>query len=544
MWVKSIELINLKSYKNSKINFSKNVNLLIGANNSGKSTIIKSLLNLQYSTFYKKDIRATEKYSTTFTEITDVFQKDVTLFPKANSKDEKESSEFTVIWRVMDNDNPEENKYYNSTLEASRTDSDRVSLVNNYLEDTVEAKAFKRFPDSEDKNNFIFPFLARRKSDYSDSNINQERTFKVSENFSNLAAKIQKLTNSTHHKNEDFNQYCQDILGFKVGIIPSEQNGTLEVGIYVNGSITIPIKSMGDGVANIVGFIAILLTEDNKLFLIEELENDIHPKALKKLLTLIATKAESNQFIISTHSHIVLKYLGIVPKAKVFYIDWKPSENPQKKEETIPTSSILEIENKPENRIEILEKLGYDFHDFELHEAYLILEESTAERVIRDFLIPHFAPKLYNKLKTIAARGTDDLETRVEDFNRLFVFIHTSEVYFKKAWIIADGEESGIRCINNLKGKYKTWPEGHFSNFSKSDFEYYYPVTFNAKIKTVLAMPHGKHKQKAKADLLDEVMLWAFKNTEDAIKEFKISAKEVIEKLRLIEKSVLRDKNI
>ena len=41
---------------------------------------------------------------------------------------------------------------------------------------------------------------------------------------------------------------------------------------------------MGEGVANIVGLLVDLCLAENKLFLIEEPENDIHPKALKGLL--------------------------------------------------------------------------------------------------------------------------------------------------------------------------------------------------------------------------------------------------------------------
>ena len=86
--------------------------------------------------------------------------------------------------------------------------------------------------------------------------------------------------------NGRFNELCESILGFKIGVIPSENPNSFEPGIFVNATKMIPLRSMGDGVANVVGFIVILLTEDRKLFLVEELENDIHPKALKKLLNL------------------------------------------------------------------------------------------------------------------------------------------------------------------------------------------------------------------------------------------------------------------
>jgi hypothetical protein len=319
------------------------------------------------------------------------------------------------------------------------------------------------------------------------------------------------------------------------GHVDNSTNGN-EPGIYTTTSSMIPLRSMGDGVANIVGFIVILLTENNKLFLVEELENDIHPKALKKLLNLIIEKSVNNQFVISTHSNIVLKYLGAVPESKIFYIDWKPHVEINGIQENIPTSTIKEIENKPENRMEILDRLGYDFLDFELFNSYLILEESSAEYLIRDFLIPNFVPSLYGKIKTIAAKGVQDLVPRVQDFNRLFVFLHLTPIYYKKAWVIADGDASGLKCINELQKVFKTWPKNHFLNLSKNNIEEYYPNIFQEKVKTALEIEHGPKKQEAKTALLKEVMQWALTNREDAIKEFENSAIEIIEILREINK--------
>ena len=51
---------------------------------------------------------------------------------------------------------------------------------------------------------------------------------------------------------------------------------------------------MGEGVTNILGLITDLCVAENNIFLIEEPENDIHPKALKALLDLIASKADAN----------------------------------------------------------------------------------------------------------------------------------------------------------------------------------------------------------------------------------------------------------
>lgn len=534
MWVKSIELLNVKSYVQATIDLSENVNLLIGANNAGKSSIIKSLLNLQYRAFEGKDIRANEIASKLITKIVDVDENDNLAF-----YDQKHHNEFvrlksaTILWMLARNGQQEEYLYADSKHKFKRVALNRFEITDK-KGDKVSYKAFPRFPDSENQNNFIYPFLAKRKTEYYDGNINQELSFRVHEGLRNLAAKIQKIGNASHPMNNEFTSLCDDILGFRIGVIPMDQStGGQEPGIYASHTSIIPLRGMGDGVANIVGFIATLLTEDRKLYLIEELENDIHPKALKKLLELIKRKSTNNQFVISTHSHIVLKYLGIIPKTKIFYIDWKPKTDAS----NIPTSSVTEIENTPEVRIDILEKLGYDFHDFELYQAYLILEESSAESIIRDFLIPNFVPNLYQKLKTIAARGVDDLKARVIDFNRLFVFIHTSPVYNGKAWVIADGDDAERNCIEDLKRNFKTWPNDHFISLSKKNFEEYYPSKFQKRVVNALKA-NGAEKREAKRKLVSDVMQWALNNREEAIKEFAVSSADVIAILKDIDAKI------
>lgn len=78
---------------------------------------------------------------------------------------------------------------------------------------------------------------------------------------------------------------------------------------------------MGEGILHILFFLSRLCSAQGKLFLIEEIENDLHPKALKGLLQLVIEKSALNQFIITTHNNIVLRYLGGAPKSKVFSVE-------------------------------------------------------------------------------------------------------------------------------------------------------------------------------------------------------------------------------
>ncbi len=405
MLVKSLELINLRSFKATKLHLSENVNILIGANNSGKSTIIKALLNLQYRTFESSDVRAGELYSKIFTELDALTDfENAQLLTSGAGIEHENAKEITVAWgQHFDSQSNEQNLFFNSKLKIKRLEYDVIE-ARDELDKIIALKEFPRFPDSEHLINFIYPFLAKRKSEYYlDQNVNHEQSYKIMEVFRNLASKIQKIGNPSHPKNREFNSLCDDILNFRIGVLPIKQNGMngIEPGIYVTNESMIPIRAMGEGVVNIVAFLVTILTEDNKLYLIEEIENDIHPKALKKLLNLIVNKAGKNQFLVSTHSNIVLRHLGAVFGSKIFYVDWSPFVNSEEGRKEIPTSTVTEIENKPELRLELLEKLGYEFQDFELHQAYLLLEESSAESIIRDFLIPNMVPGLLAKLKPL-----------------------------------------------------------------------------------------------------------------------------------------------
>ncbi len=55
-----------------------------------------------------------------------------------------------------------------------------------------------------------------------------------------------------------------------------------------------------------------------------------------------------------------------------------------------------------------------------------LLEESSAEKIVREYLIPWFVPKLGGKLRTFSARSVSEVEAKFEDFNKLFVFLHLS----------------------------------------------------------------------------------------------------------------------
>lgn len=514
MWISQVTLNNFRSFENANIQLSKGINLIVGANNSGKSTLLKSILWIQNGfALHIIDLRISKKEGYVHLSLKEVkkefmnmsYKEKILLKLKLSYIEGITSLDLT---QLGDEDDGSSTSHYSNTQ--------------NLISD-------------QEPSNYIYPYLSKRKVIGFEQTINSSIANSVRGNLSNLYAKIDRICNPQIPAYKQYFQACEDIIGFPVTTTSS--TGGKEATYIVSNWENIPLNAMGEGVANLLGLIVDLCMAENKLFLIEEPENDIHPKALKKLLNLIAEKSVNNQFIITTHSNIVAKYLGALPDSKLFSVSMDF-------ENRIPTSHIEEI-NTPEARRNVLEELGYDLFDFDLWSAWLILEESSAESIIKEFLIPWFVPSLQSKIRTFSARTLDEVESKFEDFNNLFVFLHLQPAYKNLAWVIVDSGQNEAKIIERLKNTYTRsgWNANNFLQFSKHDFERYYPIKFKEEIDEVLNLPSGKHKQKDKAAILEKVKTWCKENPEEAKLAFQESASEVIDILKKIELSLCNSSN-
>lgn len=512
MKITGIELGNIKSFKRlPMLELSKNINVFIGENNSGKSTILHTILNLQQPILNNNYISLTE--SSGFAKLE--------IMPSIPFKMHHQNQ--TIEGSVLN--------YYLSTDFDEDEDKDGRLILTSGKD--REWSRFNRFSASE-PDNLIYPHLSKRKVVEYSRNINSETTNSVTGNFENLFAKIDRLSSSSYPRHDSYSQACKDIIGFEVGT-SAVQDGKQAV-LFVGSFEEIPLTEMGQGIPNLLSLITDLCLSENKVFLIEEPENDIHPKALKALLSLIIQNSGNNQFFITTHSNIVAKHLGGVDNTKIFRV---VNDVPDENLPLLKYSSIDEMDTK-EKRREVLQEIGYDFFDFDLWEGWLILEESSAERLIRDYFIKWYTPNLVNKLRTFAAGSSSKIITSFEDFQRLFVFLHLQEgAYKNRAWVCIDSGEDETKIIESLKRKFCNegagWDETQFQQFSKHDFEEYYPEQFQEKAQQAIAETDKQVKRRLKKELLDEVITWIDENKDVAKIAFEESAKDVIEVLKSID---------
>jgi len=497
----SARITNFKSFADTGEIALGNVNVLVGRNNHGKSAFIRAVgIMQQGAPINRADVRLGEQQATIALTLTGNNQRDFQRHYPGYQRDDYLLAQFALA---------------------------RDGGIS-FMSGPESSWPSMQIPAQEPQN-FIYTYLSKRKVFDFDREVDRVRTLAVQTDLRNLVAKVARLANPDYVHAAEYDELCKAMLGFRISAYAAEDGRGQQAGITVGVYDHIPIEAMGEGVSSQLGLITDLCMADGNLFLIEEPENDIHPEGLKTLLNVIVEKSKTNQFIVSTHSNIVTRFLGAAPNSRVFEFesDFQPGR--------IPTATIREVAPTAEARIDVLRRLGYELSDFDLWDGWLILEESSAEIIIR-YLIPWFAPGLA-RIRTVAAGGTSKVEPTFEDFRRLFLFAHLEPQYHGRAWVVVDDDSEGKKVVAGLRGKYKDWPEDHFTTWSQSNFEHYYPSRFAGQAKEALAKNH-REKREAKKKLLHKVKAWC-DNSKEAKAEFETSAAEAIQTLRQIEAQLL-----
>ena len=345
------------------------ITLFVGPNNSGKSSVLQSVLLLQqgFSTG-SRQVRLGERKAKIVLRLRELDR----LSSWGSSWDSPNSGQATIALDV------------NGNVELKvKTDVDGI-------------RALDPLP-SREPDHLIVPFLSRRRPENFNEDVREENANGVHPDMRYLAAKLTRVAQPAHPRHAVYADACKRILGVVVTAVPSS-NGQMP-GVFVGPSDRIPLADMGAGAAQIVALLADLALSEGKVFAIEEPENDLHPAALRALLDLIVASSEQNQFLVSTHSSVVLRHLGSLPSSKIHHVQadlhggWPP------------VTTIKEVPPEPAARSEILSDLGYELRDFEFYDGWLFLEESSAESIIRDHLIPWFLPNLAGRLRTVSTWG-------------------------------------------------------------------------------------------------------------------------------------------
>ena len=498
----SIRVRGFRSIADSGILELGSVTLAVGRNNAGKSSLLRAVYSLQNGApFQQSDIRIGQDVA----EINLTFSRmPVPL---------RSYSQFAGLVKQGSDGS--------GTLACTR----RRNAANWRIDASIDQYSANVIGlASQEPNNLIFPVLSGRRITLYREQASVRSAFEVGPTDNNLVSRIMGLSTGSIPESARFRELCKKVLGINIDVMPGE-NGQQSLGIQVDRYTNIPLEAMGSGLSGTLSLLAGLSVASDKLFVIEEPEDDLHPAALKALLDAIAESSKSNQFLVSTHSSTVLTRLSGLSDLKILHV--------QSDDAVPPSSSFTEVIDV-NDRISVLQDLGYGLADLDLGEGWLIFEESSAERLIRQYLAPWFAPGVA-KLRTLGARGVSRVEPLFEDFREMFLFAHLEPIYRNRAWVIVDGDQPGQDLVSKLRHHFASWPPHHFRHWEKGQFELYYPSIFAGKVQSVLAISDARRRREAKKKLLDEVLAWIEADIENARAEFTQSAADVIDVLKEIE---------
>lgn len=500
MKIKTLQLVGIRAFEDTGvISLSSTCDLFVGENNAGKSTLLKGLLAYQGFPFSEEDIRPNTSQSYHAITIAGSYTNPrIGHLTSATSVDR-------MVFRAGRGESPNTNNL--SALQV--THDSWLPNVRPY--------------------HYIVPFIARRKAQAFHQNVSSQAQSVVDGTFTNLYSRIDLLATAGHPKHSEFQQAVRDIVGVPI-TTRAALNGK-EAGFYFDQDNFVSLERMGDGVSEMVALIVELCLEKDKLFVLEEPETNLHPRGLRALLSMVRSSMEHNQFVIASHSNIVIRDLAFDARTKVFRITRTGPD-------AADPSEVAEVAHDEISHAELLSELGYEFADMGLHEGWLFLEESSAERVIRDVLIPAFHPELNGRIRTFAAGGTGNLGPSFADFQRLTTYLHLQPIYKGRVWIRADGDPSGVEAIRKIRDNFSYLTEDECAYFGEYNFERYYPEQFKEEFDAVFEIDDKHRLRTAKTELLLKVHKWTDENDTEAIASWRNSASDVISVLNMISKTL------
>jgi energy-coupling factor transporter ATP-binding protein EcfA2 len=91
------------------------------------------------------------------------------------------------------------------------------------------------------------------------------------------------------------------------------ENNNLEVRVWPTKAmerveLSFPLNASGTGVSQIIALLTAVMTIDNAVVIIDEINSFLHPAAVKALLRILQTQYSQHQYIISTHAPEVIGF--------------------------------------------------------------------------------------------------------------------------------------------------------------------------------------------------------------------------------------------
>ncbi|MBB1151300.1 ATP-dependent nuclease [Myroides sp. NP-2] len=450
MILKKIQIKRFRSILDLKLNLntSNNFSTICGANNSGKTNVLKAL-NIffnpeQYS--LTEDIpnhKLGSRGGSTYPEITLTFEKNniqhiIKREFGVNGID-KESYEKIIIEEGQQNKSLGDNKEIGRILNQisfffiPAINISFPTLINNLIDDVYELEYEKaRF--------------SGLKKDLKDSFESYSKG--LLEILNKLASEINPIFKEFNSNWSVSFENTSDVKKFKDLI--SE-----DVEFYLNDLSNRNIEGKGSGLQRL-GYILLhskiisKLKKKNVIFCIDEPDVYLHQGLQKKLHNHLLDIAKKHQVIVTSHSQT---FIDCYKLDNVFLLDLEVGEEREYQRTKLkyhPLNTCL-IDIKQENGLKkIREYLGITDEDFELLDNYNIILEGESDKKYLSEISNFFGINIPN---IISSGGATKIDKYLEFYNNFY----TDRDFKPKIRVIFDNDEEGRKEYNRIKSKIKSF---------------------------------------------------------------------------------------
>ena len=372
MDVKKIDVINYKCFSNIHIDNIKPINIIIGKNNIGKSSVLDIIEGIYGSRAININTKIILTKEMDEDVISRVFQKNTsggTIGGNHYEFGKKYIGQDISFIRKPDSSNqiPDDFEKYNPNLTISQIDY--WSRVARLIK--IDSKVTKRisaerniFPEDNDDNMIV------------DSNGNG--ITRIITNYLNRSKYNENLVK--HDLLQNLNKIMGEDANFTEVVtqqIDSAEGTKWEIYLREEGKGRIPLSESGSGLKTILMVLVFTILIPNVehkkisqyIFLFEELENNLHPSLQRRLLKYIENLTEEGAlFFLTTHSNVTLDAYQNSDITNIIHL--------QKEESQV---NLINITNKIQKN-SILNDLGINASDL-LQSNGIIWVEGPSDRV-------------------------------------------------------------------------------------------------------------------------------------------------------------------
>lgn len=332
------EKVGIRSFQSfldsGEINFHAGINLIVGQNNSGKSALLRALRShipqdrhrspekWELKILSKTEIRS--DITTSLKEIKSAIYTLGTVYLKSrnhvliqNIMNGNDNDQYTITFYKSEDYNFEYNRNLSGEdVQVNNIQYTMVSIIDGKLDmlgnvagaNDSWREILKILHDS-----YIFFFNAERMNIGEGPHGHADR---LTPNASNLPAVLHTLNGERGRKFTRLVEHLREIFPTvgNISVSPSRSGGqTLEIRVWPTAEqerfeLSFPLNQSGTGVSQTIALLTAIMTMENAVIIIDEINSFLHPSAVKALLRIIQTEYSSHQYIISTHAPEVISF--------------------------------------------------------------------------------------------------------------------------------------------------------------------------------------------------------------------------------------------